>query len=143
MKDLLRQLARVGAQARVDALLAEAQQIRKLFPDLGEEPANGAVRPKKRMATSTLKPAKAADGRKRKRRPFTAARRREIAAQMKAFWARKREAKAEKQIRAERKERVIERPVHWTQTEAGKRKMAKVARMRHKRGDFGHRAVNA
>jgi hypothetical protein len=82
----LKSLAKVGAQARLNELVAERDALLKMFPELkergrrGRKPANTAPEP-------AAKPA-------RKRKGMSAAARKAVGERMKAYWAAKRAEKA-------------------------------------------------
>ena len=88
----LRQLARLGAAARVQELRQEEAAIRALFPDLF-----GRGRPGRKPAGNG-----AADGTTpRRRRPkMSAAARKAVSERMSTYWAERRKAKAVNQSRA-------------------------------------------
>jgi hypothetical protein len=74
----LKAYARRGAEARIAELTAELNDIYKAFPDLGR----GAIRPSAARA--------GAGGRRRKRKPMSAAQRKAVGQRMKAYWAARR-----------------------------------------------------
>jgi hypothetical protein len=78
-RDVLQQLARLGAKARLAELRSEEAAIRRAFPDLfgrgRQSSEGGAVR-----------------GRRR-RRGMSAAARKAVSARMKKYWAARRKAK--------------------------------------------------
>ena len=76
-RDELHRLARLGAQARLEELRREEAAIRKAFPNLsgGGRKAAGA-----RAAT--------------KRKPMSAAKRREVSERMTKYWAARRKTKS-------------------------------------------------
>ena len=87
----LRELARIGAAARVQELLQEEAAIRALFPDLF-----GGRRQARDAGTDG-----AAPGTTRRRRPrMSAAARKAVSERMRRYWAERRKAKAENQSRA-------------------------------------------
>src|SRR5436190_10003292 len=87
----IRHYAEAGARARLLELVAEAERIRRAFPGIGTDRAtSGGGEGQARL------PEYAAPG---GRRPMTAAERSAVSARMKAYWARRRRAKAE--IRSE------------------------------------------
>lgn len=73
MKIDIRALAREGARARIEELLAELSAIKRSFPDLANAPASHA---------RSLAP--------RARRTMTSAEREAIGIRMKAYWAARR-----------------------------------------------------
>ena len=98
-RDALRQLARVGAQRRLEELRQEEAAIRAAFPDLDDtsRPRRGRRgRPPGRSAeaTATARGAAATDGRTRRRRrkPMSAAQKRAVSERMKKYWAARRKA---------------------------------------------------
>jgi hypothetical protein len=79
----LKELARVGAKARLTELLAEVAEIRRTFPGIdsarrGRPPASEAPRQVV----------------KRRRRKMSAAEKQEVSARMKKYWAARRKEKA-------------------------------------------------
>jgi hypothetical protein len=74
----LKAYARRGAEARVAELTAELNEIYKAFPDL-----------RRGSARSTASTAGAV-GRRRRRKPMSAAQKAEVSKRMKAYWAGKR-----------------------------------------------------
>jgi hypothetical protein len=78
-QEQLRQLARLGARARLDELRQEEAAIRAEFPDLFS--SNG------RRAASAAAPS---------RRRMTAADRKAVSERMRKYWAERRKAKAAK-----------------------------------------------
>jgi hypothetical protein len=83
----MRELARVGAQARLAELLAEVAEIQRAFPGIG-----GAKRgrPAKSVEGGPIK-AVAKRGRRRK---MSAKEKAEVSARMKKYWAARRKEKA-------------------------------------------------
>jgi hypothetical protein len=83
----MRELARVGAEARLQELLAEVAEIQRIFPGIGGtkrgRPAKGAG----------AAPAKKAAKRGR-RRKMSAGEKAEVSARMKRYWAARRKEKA-------------------------------------------------
>jgi hypothetical protein len=79
----LRQLARLGARARLDELRQEEVAIRAEFPELfrgrGQAPANGASPSRRRM---------------------TAANRKAVSERMRKYWAERRKGKTAKAAKA-------------------------------------------
>jgi len=88
--EVLRQLAKLGAQARLEQIETERRAILATFPGLA-----GARRGPGRLArTQTQKaqtPAAARPG--RRRRTMTAAQRKEVSERMRRYWAERRKAK--------------------------------------------------
>lgn len=89
--DVLRRLARLGAQARLEQLEVERRAILAAFPELalagrGRQSRRGAPVP---QTTAAAKP------RRRGRRPgMTAAQRKEVSERMTRYWAGRRKGKA-------------------------------------------------
>jgi hypothetical protein len=84
-KPQIQELARFGAEARLNALQEEQAALLAMFPELrgerrGRKPSNGSA------------PKAAPPARKRKR--MSAAQRKAVGARMKAYWAAKRAEKA-------------------------------------------------
>ena len=78
----LRELARVGAKARLEELRQEEAAIRKAFPDL----FSGRGRQRTMAAAASAAP--------KKRSHMSAAARKAVSARMKRYWAARRSAKA-------------------------------------------------
>jgi hypothetical protein len=79
----LRRLARLGAVARLEQLRQEETAIRAEFPELfGGRRGNGRAA------------AKEGGARTRRRRPMTAAQRKEVSERMRKYWAARRKASA-------------------------------------------------
>jgi hypothetical protein len=80
-RDVLQQLARLGAKARLAELKSEEAAIRRAFPDLfgrrGRQSSGDGAAPKRR----------------RRRRGMSAAARKAVSARMKKYWAARRKAK--------------------------------------------------
>jgi len=77
-RDVLQQLARLGAKARLAELRSEEAAIRQAFPDLfgrGRQASDGGA------------------ARGRRRRGMSAAARKAVSARMKKYWAARRKAK--------------------------------------------------
>lgn len=77
-------LAMMGAKARLAQLQAEAEEIRRMFPDL-------------RSTTATARPGRAAAAENAgspRRKPMSAADKRAVSARMTKYWASRRQAKA-------------------------------------------------
>ena len=81
----LHEFARAGAQARLHAIAEERAAIIRIFPDLG----TGS-----RATAGSLDGAAPAAPGVRKRRSMSAAQRRAVGKRMKAYWAKRRAAKA-------------------------------------------------
>ena len=79
----LREYAREGARTRAAELQAELTEIYRVFPDLRG----------RRIATSGRAGSASAQPRKRRRKPMTAAQRKEVSARMKKYWAARRKSK--------------------------------------------------
>ena len=77
--DMMRRLARLGAEQRIVQLREEAEEIYRQFPDLksGSAAANG---------DATAAP------QRRRRRTMSAAQRKAVSARMKKYWAARRAA---------------------------------------------------
>ncbi len=89
--DVLRRLAQLGAQARLEQLEMERRAILAAFPDLARSgrarrPARGAQAPVPRTPA-------AATPRRRRRAGMTAAQRKEVSERMTKYWADRRKAK--------------------------------------------------
>jgi hypothetical protein len=82
----LKALARVGAAARLRELMAEVDEIRRAFPELGQ------VRQRRDRAEG----GRARPAARRGRRKMSAAERKAVSARMKRYWAARRKAKGEK-----------------------------------------------
>jgi hypothetical protein len=79
-----KELERLGAQARLDALQSEMAAIRRAFPGLGRG------RGRRRAPAADVAP------RGRRRSRMSAAARRAVSVRMKKYWADRRKAKAGK-----------------------------------------------
>ena len=79
--------ARRGAQARIDDLHAELNDIYRQFPDL-----RGAGKRAMKSLAETLN----VKMRRRRRKPMAAAQKKAVSARMKKYWAARRKAKAAK-----------------------------------------------
>ena len=77
--DMMRRLARLGAEQRIVQLRVEAEEIYRQFPDL----RSGGATP----ATEGAAP------RRRRRRGMSAAQRKAVSARMKKYWAARRAGK--------------------------------------------------
>ena len=75
-KARMRELALVGAKARLEELKQEEAQLRSDFPELGR-------------ASRTATPA-ASGGKRRRRKPMSAAQRKEVSERMTKYWAERR-----------------------------------------------------
>ncbi len=81
--EVLRKLAKLGAQARLEQIEMERQAILKAFPDL-VTPGRGRKRgPRTRVARAAV----AAPAARRRRRTMTGAQRKEVSVRMKRYWA--------------------------------------------------------
>ena len=78
----LKAYARRGAEARVAELTAELNEIYKAFPDLRRGSARSATGPDN------------AGGKRRRRKPMSAAQKAEVSKRMKKYWAARRAKKA-------------------------------------------------
>lgn len=87
--EVLRTLAKLGAQARLAQIEMERRAILAAFPDLAGV-RRGRGRPAKaesrKAATAAAKP-------RRRRRTMTAAQRKEVSVRMKRYWAERRKEK--------------------------------------------------
>ncbi len=87
----LKQLARVGAAARIKELETEIASLRRAFPSLGSG--------QERTALASSGPAPSKPGRKAKtarrgrRSPMSAAERKAVSIRMQKYWAERRKAK--------------------------------------------------
>ncbi len=88
-QDVLRNLARLGAQARLEQIEMERRAILATFPDLGAR--RGPGRPAAARAAQAQTPAAAKP--RRRRRKMNAAQRKEVSERMKRYWAERRKAK--------------------------------------------------
>jgi hypothetical protein len=80
----IRELARVGAQARLAELLAEVEEIRRMFPGIGE-----ARRGRLPASATTVKTTK-----RGRRRKMSAGERKAVSERMRKYWAARRKEKA-------------------------------------------------
>ena len=88
-QEVLRTLARLGAQARLEQIEMERRAILAAFP--GQRGARrGPGRPPKAQAQQEAAPARR---RRRRRRTMTAAQRKEVSVRMRKYWAERRKAK--------------------------------------------------
>ena len=87
--EVLRRLAKLGAQARLDQLEVERRAILAAFPDLAA-PRRGRAAGAKKQAQ---KVGKAAVGKARRRRKMTPAQRKEVSERMTRYWAERRKAR--------------------------------------------------
>ncbi len=87
-QEVLRNLAKLGAQARLEQIEMERRAILATFPELG----GGGRRPGRpaRSEQATEAPAKR---RRRRRRTMNAAQRKEVSERMRKYWAERRKAK--------------------------------------------------
>ena len=79
----LREYAREGARTRAAELQAELTEIYRVFPDLRS----------RRIGTGRRADSAPALPRKRRRKPMTAAQKKEVSARMKRYWAARRKSK--------------------------------------------------
>ncbi len=86
----LKQLARIGAAARIKELEREIASLRRAFPSLGTSSASAAVAPELNAPKAGRK-AKA--GRRGRRSPMSAAERKAVSQRMQKYWAERRKAK--------------------------------------------------
>jgi len=84
----MQDLARVGAQARLDTLKAEQEALLTAFPDLRAS-SSGQGRPARARASEAATPARA-----RRRGGMSPAQRKAVGERMRAYWAARRAAKA-------------------------------------------------
>ena len=87
---VLRNLAKLGAQARLEQIEMERRAIVAAFPDLAGA-RRGPGRPAKTQAQKAGAPAAAKP--RRRRRTMTAAQRKEVSERMRKYWADRRKAK--------------------------------------------------
>jgi hypothetical protein len=94
-QEQLRRLARLGAVARLEQLRAEEEAIRQEFPELF---GGGRGRPRRGRKTATTDGAArpARRGRRRNRKPMSAAARKAVSERMRKYWAERRKAKGGK-----------------------------------------------
>jgi hypothetical protein len=92
-REQLHQLARLGAEARLVLLDAEATAIKSAYPDLA---ASAPPRRPRRRASKPAMPehAEVPVVRPRRRHTMSAAERRAVSERMKKYWAERRKAKA-------------------------------------------------
>ena len=89
----MKSLARAGAAARLAELASEAAAIRKAFP--GIQASGGENRfPWRKRKSAAASDSWVSSGRTRKRKPMSAAMKREVSKRMKKYWASRRAAKA-------------------------------------------------
>ncbi len=86
--EVLKRLARLGAQARLDQIEGERRAILAAFPDLS------SPRSPRRGGRKAAAPQKAAAP--KRRRKMSAAERKEVSERMKRYWAEQRKKKAAK-----------------------------------------------
>ena len=94
-RDELRQLARLGAERRLEELQREQAAIRAAFPELGAAQSGRGRRrgrPAAAAATADASTQGAAAKRRRRRKPMTAAQKRAVSERMKKYWAARRKA---------------------------------------------------
>lgn len=99
-REELRQLARLGAERRLEELRQEEAALRAAFPDLddgGARGRRGRSRPGRAAANpampETAARASASPARKRRRRkPMSPAQKRAVSERMKKYWAARRKA---------------------------------------------------
>ncbi len=99
----MKELARRGAQMRLQELQQEINEIRRAFPGLGAQP-RGRGRARRTAAsarTAVGRSARSEQPRKRTRKPLTAAQRKAIGERMTKYWAARR--KSEKSEKSEKK----------------------------------------
>jgi hypothetical protein len=80
----MKELARVGAQARLAELLAEVAEIQRMFPGIG-----GA----KRGRPATLEAAGKKAVKRGRRKPMSAAEKKAVSERMRKYWAARRKEK--------------------------------------------------
>jgi hypothetical protein len=85
----LHELAKRGAEVRLRELLEEVASIRNMFPDLND---GSAAQPAPRAAAPAERPAEqsastTAEPKRRRKRKWTAAQRKEVAERMRKYWA--------------------------------------------------------
>ncbi len=85
--EVLRRLAKLGAQARLEQIEMERRAIIAAFPDL----ARGGGTPGRPRAAQAESPQ--APARKRRRRRMTAAQRKAVSERMTRYWSERRKAK--------------------------------------------------
>jgi hypothetical protein len=83
----MQQFARFGAEARLQAISDERDEILRAFPDFGRASAQANV------SLDGAAPARRASAPARKRRRMSAAERKAVGKRMKAYWAAKRTQK--------------------------------------------------
>ena len=84
----MQDLARVGAQARLDSLRAEQEALLAAFPNLRAS-SSGQGRPARARANEAATPARA-----RRRGGMSPAQRKAVGERMRAYWAKRRAEKA-------------------------------------------------
>src|SRR4051812_27982692 len=84
----MQDLARVGAQARLDSLKAEQEALLAAFPDLRGS-SSGQGRPARARASEAAEPTRA-----RRRGGMSPAQRKAVGERMRAYWAKRRTEKA-------------------------------------------------
>ena len=88
--EVLRHLAKLGAQARLEQIEMERRAILAAFPDLTGA-RRGPGRPAKAQGQKAVAPAAARP--RRRRRTMTAAQRKEVSERMRKYWAERRKAR--------------------------------------------------
>ncbi len=88
--EVLRRLAKLGAQARLEQIEMERQAIVAAFPDLAA-PRRGRAASARTQAPKAEAPVAAK--RRRRRSKMTPAQRREVSERMTKYWAERRKAK--------------------------------------------------
>jgi hypothetical protein len=91
--DELRQLARLGAQRRLEELRQEEAAIRAAFPDLDRPRSGRGLARRRRGAKPAGAIGAAQPAATRRRRTMNAAQRRAVSERMKKYWAARRKAK--------------------------------------------------
>ena len=90
-QEVLKRLAKLGAQARLEQIEAERRAILAAFPDLAA-PRRGRAAGARKQARKVETPAAAKP--RRRRRKMTAAQRKEVSQRMTRYWAERRKARA-------------------------------------------------
>lgn len=90
--EVLRRLAKLGAQARLDQLEVERRAILSAFPDLAA-PRRGRAAGAGKRAPKAESPV-AAKASRRRRRKMTPAQRKEVSERMTRYWAERRKARS-------------------------------------------------
>jgi hypothetical protein len=89
-QEVLRNLVKLGAQARLEQIEMERRAILATFPDLGGVRRRPGRPPRGGQAAEAPAAAKP----RRRRRTMTAAQRKEVSERMRKYWAERRKAKA-------------------------------------------------